>query len=79
MALANELASFKIMVEKWDQTRARLAAGSKGKHGGAKGYTTARAGSSNTRAAAQDAASRARSRIRLRAYQLPLKRLFSRH
>jgi hypothetical protein len=58
MALANELANFNIMVEKWDSSKiGGKRGGSKGKHGGAKGYTTARAGTSNPRAAAQDAAS----------------------
>jgi hypothetical protein len=58
MALANQLANFNILMEKWDSSKiGGKRGGSKGKHGGAKGYTTARAGTSNTRAAAQNAAS----------------------
>jgi hypothetical protein len=57
VALANELANFNIMVEKWDSSKIGCKRGSsKGKQGGAKGHTTARAGTSNTRAATQDAA-----------------------
>jgi hypothetical protein len=54
---ATELANFNIVVEKWDSIKiGGKRGGSKGKQGGAKGYTTAGAGTSNTRAAAQDAA-----------------------
>jgi hypothetical protein len=43
--LANELANFNIVVEKWDSSKiGGKRGGSKGKQGGAKGYTTARAG-----------------------------------
>jgi hypothetical protein len=42
------------VVEKWDSSK---IGGNQGKQGAAKGYTTARAGTSNTRAAAHDAAS----------------------
>jgi hypothetical protein len=56
MALANELASFNIVVEKWDSSKiGGKRGGSKGKQEGAEGYTTARAGTSNTRAATQAA------------------------
>jgi hypothetical protein len=66
MALANELANFNIVLEKWDSSKiGGKRGGSKGKHGGAKGYTTVRAGTSNTRAATKTR--RAQSRIRLRA------------
>jgi hypothetical protein len=45
MALANELANLNIRVEKWDSSKiGGRRGGSKGKPGGAKGYTTARAG-----------------------------------
>jgi hypothetical protein len=58
MARANELANFNIVMEKWDSSKiGAKRGGSKGKPGEAKGYTTARARTSNTRAAAQDAAS----------------------
>jgi hypothetical protein len=61
MALANELANFNIVVEKWDSSKIGGKRGSsKGKQGGAKDYndTKGRAGLSNTRrAAAQEAAS----------------------
>jgi hypothetical protein len=78
MARANELANFNIVVEKWDSSKiGGKRGGSKGKPGGAKVYTTARAGTSNTRAAAQDATSS--SRIRSRACRLLLRRLFFRH
>jgi hypothetical protein len=58
MARANKLANFNIVVEKWDSSKiGGKRGGSEGKPGGAKNYTTARAGTSKTRAAAQDAAS----------------------
>jgi hypothetical protein len=49
MARANELANFNIVVEKWDSSKIGGKRGSsKGKQGGAKGYTTARASMMNT-------------------------------
>jgi hypothetical protein len=46
------------VVEKWDSSKIGGKRGrSKGQQEAAKGYTIARAGTSNTRAAAQDAAS----------------------
>jgi hypothetical protein len=42
MARAKELANFNIVVEKWDSSKiGGKRSGSKGKQGGAKGYTTA--------------------------------------
>jgi hypothetical protein len=42
-ALTHELANFNIVVEKWDSSKiGGKRGGSKGKHGGVKGYTTAR-------------------------------------
>jgi hypothetical protein len=57
MALGDELASFNIVVEKWDSSKIGGKRGnSMGKQGAGKGYTTAKAGTSNTRAVAQDVA-----------------------
>jgi hypothetical protein len=62
--------------EKWDSSKiGGKRGGPKEKQGGTKGYTTARAGTFNTRAAAQVAASSI-LRIRLRACRLPLRRFF---
>jgi hypothetical protein len=64
------------VVGKWDSSKiGGKRGGSKGKHGAAKGYRMAKAGTSNTQAAAQDAASSIQ--IKLRAYRPLLRRLFS--
>jgi hypothetical protein len=81
MALANELANFNIVVEKWDSSKVGgKRGGSKGKQGGAKGYTTAQGRAHPTHGLPLNLKTRrAQSRIRLRACRLPLKRLFSKH
>jgi hypothetical protein len=75
MALANEFANFNIVVEKWDS---RKIGGSKGKPGGAKGYTTVQGWAHPTYGLLLKT-QRAQSRIRLRACRLPTKRLFFRY
>jgi hypothetical protein len=58
MALANELETFSIVVEKWDSSKiGGKRGGSKGKQGGTKGYTSESKGGHITPVAAQDAAS----------------------
>jgi hypothetical protein len=55
MALGDELASFDVVVEKWDSSKIGGKRGSsKKKQGAGKRYTTAKAGTSNTRAVAED-------------------------
>jgi hypothetical protein len=76
IALVNKLASFNIMVEKWDSSKIAAARGANSILGNrerprVKLHDLARAGTSDTRAAAQDAAGRAQSRIKLQACRLP--------
>jgi hypothetical protein len=80
-ALTNELANFNIVVEKWDSSKTggkRGGSNLKGKHGGAKGYMTAQGRAHPTHGLPLKTR-QVQSRIRLRACQLPTKRLFSRH
>jgi hypothetical protein len=78
MARANELANFNIVVEKWDSSKIG------GKRGGSKGKPEGpRVTRQQERAHPTHGlplkTRRAQSRIRLRACQLPLRRLFFRH
>jgi hypothetical protein len=78
MALANELAKFNIVVEKWDSSRQdwRQEGRLQGEAGRGQGLHESKGGHIQHTGCRSR---RAQSRIRLRACRLPLKRLFSRH